>query len=103
MMAALFILHVLVWFPKFEQLADVDIRDDRDTVVITEIKSRLSVISTREPLNSRSGVFRLDTPFREAVLSHLDFGSRVAQQNSRAKTDAERHPIREVPKWRWPD
>ena len=29
--------------------------------------------------------------------------ARVAQQNSRAKTEAELHPIREVPRWRWPE
>ncbi|GAA1364178.1 group II truncated hemoglobin [Streptomyces beijiangensis] len=42
-----------------------------------------------------------DEAFREAVRSHIDFGSRVAQQNSRAETDTELHPLREVPKWRW--
>jgi hemoglobin len=44
-----------------------------------------------------------DEPFVEAVRSHLEFGSRVAQQNSRAQTDAELHPIRDVPHWNWPD
>lgn len=44
-----------------------------------------------------------DEPFREAVRSHLEFGSRVAQQNSRAETDADLHPIRNVPRWNWPD
>jgi hemoglobin len=29
-------------------------------------------------------------------------GAHVAQQNSRARTDAELHPIREVPHWDWP-
>ena len=43
-----------------------------------------------------------DQPFREAVRSHLEFGSRVAQQNSWAETDADLHPIREVPRWSWP-
>jgi hemoglobin len=31
------------------------------------------------------------------------FGSQVAMQNSRARTDAELHPLREVPRWQWPD
>jgi len=44
-----------------------------------------------------------DEPFREAVHSHAEFGSRVAQQNSWAETDADLHPIREVPRWQWPD
>src|SRR6266487_5165712 len=44
-----------------------------------------------------------DEPFRQAVRSHLEFGSLVAQQNSRAETDAELHPIRNVPRWNWPD
>jgi len=44
-----------------------------------------------------------DEPFRDAVRSHLEFGSRVAQQNSWADTDDELHPIRTVPHWNWPD
>jgi hemoglobin len=43
-----------------------------------------------------------DKPFREAVRSHAEFGAHVAQQNSHAQSDAELHPIREVPLWRWP-
>jgi hemoglobin len=43
-----------------------------------------------------------DEPFRQAVREHVEFGARVAQQNSRAQTDAELHPIREVPRWQWP-
>lgn len=42
-----------------------------------------------------------DEPFRDAVRSHVEFGSRVAQQNSWAETDADLHPIREVPHWDW--
>jgi hemoglobin len=42
-----------------------------------------------------------DEPFRNAVQSHLEFGSQVAQQNSWAETEAELHPIREVPRWTW--
>jgi hemoglobin len=42
-----------------------------------------------------------DAPFREAVRSHLEFGSRVAMQNSNATSDEELHPIREVPIWTW--
>jgi hemoglobin len=44
-----------------------------------------------------------DKPFREALRSHVEFGSRVAMQNSLAATDAELHPLREVPIWEWPD
>jgi hemoglobin len=43
-----------------------------------------------------------DEPFREAVRSHVEFGSRVAQQNSWAASEDELHPIREVPRWQWP-
>jgi hemoglobin len=43
-----------------------------------------------------------DVAFREAVRSHVEFGSQVALQNSRATTDADLHPIREVPRWTWP-
>jgi hemoglobin len=43
-----------------------------------------------------------DPDFRAAVHEHLDFGSHVAMQNSRAETDEELHPLREVPHWTWP-
>jgi hemoglobin len=42
-----------------------------------------------------------DEPFRQAVREHLEFGSRVAMQNSNATDDSELHPIREVPRWTW--
>jgi hemoglobin len=42
-----------------------------------------------------------DEPFREAVRSHVEFGSRVAMQNSNATSDDELHPLREVPRWTW--
>ncbi len=42
-----------------------------------------------------------DERFREAIREHVEFGARVAQQNSRAQSDAELHPIREVPIWNW--
>jgi hemoglobin len=44
-----------------------------------------------------------DNPFREALRSHVEFGSQVAQQNSQAETDADLHPLREVPIWSWSD
>jgi hemoglobin len=40
--------------------------------------------------------------FREAVREHIEFGSRVAMQNSNAETDEQLHPLREVPHWTWP-
>ncbi|ADP82165.1 group II truncated hemoglobin [Pseudofrankia inefficax] len=43
-----------------------------------------------------------DAPFRRAFREHVEFGAHVAQQNSHAVTDAELHPIREVPAWNWP-
>jgi hemoglobin len=43
-----------------------------------------------------------DPPFREAVREHVEFGSRVAMQNSHATCDEELHPLREVPRWSWP-
>jgi hemoglobin len=42
-----------------------------------------------------------DERFRAAVREHVEFGSHVAQQNSRAQTEEELHPIREVPHWTW--
>jgi hemoglobin len=43
-----------------------------------------------------------DEPFRQAVRSHVEFGSGVAKQNSHAMTDADLHPLRHVPRWPWP-
>jgi hemoglobin len=42
-----------------------------------------------------------DPRFRATLRSHVEFGSQVAVQNSNARTDAELHPLREVPKWNW--
>lgn len=42
-----------------------------------------------------------DDAFRSALKAHVDFGSQVATQNSNATTEAELHPLREVPKWHW--
>ncbi|MBL1076553.1 group II truncated hemoglobin [Nocardia sp. 2] len=42
-----------------------------------------------------------DEKFRTAIREHIEFGSQVAQQNSHAETDAELHPLREVPHWTW--
>lgn len=42
-----------------------------------------------------------DTEFRDAVRSHVEFGSQVAMQNSNAETDDDLHPLREVPRWTW--
>jgi hemoglobin len=43
-----------------------------------------------------------DPALREAVREHVEFGSKVAMQNSHAYTDDELHPLREVPRWTWP-
>ena len=42
-----------------------------------------------------------DERFRRAVREHVEFGAKVAQQNSWATTDDELNPIRSVPKWTW--
>jgi len=42
-----------------------------------------------------------DEPFRTAFREHVEFGSRVAMQNSHATTEAELNPLREVPHWTW--
>jgi hemoglobin len=42
-----------------------------------------------------------DPDFRAAVHEHLEFGTQVAMQNPHAETDADLHPIREVPRWTW--
>jgi hemoglobin len=42
-----------------------------------------------------------DDEFREAIRSHVEFGSKVAMQNSHAESEEELHPLREVPRWTW--
>lgn len=42
-----------------------------------------------------------DPAFRKAVREHVEFGSRVAMQNSNAEREDELHPLREVPRWTW--
>jgi hemoglobin len=42
-----------------------------------------------------------DDDFRQAVLEHVEFGTRVAMQNSNATSEEELHPLREVPRWTW--
>jgi hemoglobin len=42
-----------------------------------------------------------DKPFRDALPSHVEFGARVAQQNSQASSDSELYPLDEVPHWEW--
>lgn len=42
-----------------------------------------------------------DEEFRQAVREHVEFGTRVAVQNSHAVSEEELHPLREVPRWTW--
>jgi hemoglobin len=42
-----------------------------------------------------------DEEFREAVRSHVEFGSKVAMQNYHAETEDQLHPSRDVPRWTW--
>jgi len=42
-----------------------------------------------------------DKPFRDAVRAHVEFGSKVAMQNSNAVTEDELYPLRQVPIWTW--
>ena len=42
-----------------------------------------------------------DEDFRAAVMEHIEFGTRVAMQNSLATDDSELHPLRAVPRWTW--
>jgi hemoglobin len=44
-----------------------------------------------------------DAPFRQAVRQHVEFGAHVAQQNSRAESDADVFPLHQVPHWDWPE
>jgi hemoglobin len=49
-----------------------------------------------------AGTMPSDPAFRQAVREHVEFGSRVAMQNSNAENEDELHPLREVPRWTWP-
>jgi hemoglobin len=45
--------------------------------------------------------FPTDVRTRTALTGYLEFGTRVAMQNSHAATDEELHPCQEVPRWDW--
>ena len=66
---------------------------------ITE-EQRLRFVALYMEALDESGLPR-DVPFREAVASHVEFGTQVAMQNSNARNDDELHPLREVPHWTW--
>jgi hemoglobin len=53
-----------------------------------------------EQAADRTG-FPTDTRARTALRDYLEFGTRVATQNSHATTDEELHPCQEVPHWNW--
>jgi hemoglobin len=42
-----------------------------------------------------------DEAFRDAVRTHVEFGSQVAMQNSNASSKEDLNPLREVPIWTW--
>jgi hemoglobin len=42
-----------------------------------------------------------DEAFHEAIRSHVEFGSKVAMQNSNAENEDQLHPLRDVPRWTW--
>jgi hemoglobin len=48
-----------------------------------------------------AAAMRSDAAFRKAVREHVEFGSRVAMQNSSAEREDELHPLCEVPRWTW--
>jgi hemoglobin len=66
---------------------------------ITETQRRRFVELYAEALDEAG--MPADQDFRDAVLEHIDFGTRVAMQNSNAADDGELHPLREVPRWNW--
>lgn len=66
---------------------------------ISEAQRQRFVELYRESLDE-AGLPR-DQEFRDAVMQHVEFGSQVAMQNSNAQTDADLHPLREVPRWTW--
>ncbi len=42
-----------------------------------------------------------DEAFVAAVREHVEFGTAVAQQNSRARDESELYPLDAVPRWTW--
>lgn len=45
--------------------------------------------------------FADDERFKDAVHSAIEFGTEIAKVNSHARTDAQLHPQREIPRWHW--
>jgi hemoglobin len=98
----------LTWFtaesfggpPRFtEELGFAHLVDVHRGLDITDAQRQRFEALYQEALEE-SGLPR-DRPFREAIREHVEFGSRVAQQNSRAKDDAELYPLDAVPRWSW--
>jgi hypothetical protein len=62
-----------------------------------------------EHAGGEEALHRLEQVFYDSVLAdpllrpreHVEFGSKVAMQNSHAESDDELHPLREVPRWTW--
>jgi hypothetical protein len=48
------------------------------------------------------GIARHERQIPKPADIDLEFGSRVAQQNSHAEIEADLHPLRHVPRWEWP-
>jgi hemoglobin len=78
----------------FDHLIDVH----RGLEITDEQRQRF--VSLYEEAASEAGLPD-DRPFRKALREHVEFGAKVAQQNSRAKTDADLYPLHEVPHWDW--
>ena len=86
--------------PKFtEELGFADLIDVHRGLRITE-EQRVRFVELYLAALDTVGMPD-DEPFRRAVREHVEFGSRVAMQNSHAGTDAELHPLRDVPRWTW--
>jgi hemoglobin len=66
---------------------------------ITEEQRRRFVELYRRALDDSQ--MPTDPDFRSAVEEHVEFGTRVAMQNSHAVTDDQLHPLRAVPRWTW--
>ena len=78
----------------FQHLIDV-----HRNLHITEPQRRRFVELYTEALDEAG--LPADPEFRAAVLEHVEFGTRVAMQNSNASDDSQLHPLREVPRWTW--
>jgi len=67
-----------------------------------ETTARRKVIARLMKAGARAAPRAMQARRHAVPEAGVEFGSRVAMQNSHADNDDQLHPLREVPRWTWP-